>query len=138
MFQPTYNFFNETVTCRASQVTVNFHRESKVVHWIIDRANKQGWKCIPIETEDKRGFPDLLLLRAKEYWQIEVKHLKKKQLITIQDDLRWQKGQLPYMKRALTLDLNYMLAVGKDNQIAFIKGENNAKRSDYPDYTRLI
>lgn len=62
----------------------------------------------------------MLLLKGDSYLMIEGKRLKKKQLNSIEDDLTYQFGQLAFMKRALTLDLCYMLAVGKGSKIAYI------------------
>jgi len=141
MFAEEYLFLENTVvTCKSLRVTTRFLKEDKMYEYINKIASKERWKVLRIDTTRKMGFPDLLLLRGPKYWQIEAKLLKKKNLISIEDDLHWQFGQLAYMQRALTINLNYILTVAKDNTIAFIKGVENetTKRADYPDFIKLI
>lgn len=118
--------------------TSDLDLETGVYEEIKRRANKFGWRYLRVDTTDQKGFPDILLLRKGEYWLIEGKLLKKKKLSSISDDIHWQFGQQAVMKRSITLNLNYMLAVGKGREVAFIKGESNDGRSDYPDFIGLI
>lgn len=128
------------VECVVLQTATEFNKEVKVTDFIKRVSQKSGWKCLKIDTTGQIGFPDNLLLKRATYWQIEAKLLKKKKLVSIEDDLRYQFGQIAYMKRAFTLGLNYMLVVGKGHKIAFIKGTSNhaTKCSDYPDFVRQI
>lgn len=73
-----------------------------------------------METQGQDGFPDILMLRGPEYLLIESKRLKTKKLVTIEDNLKFEFGQLPFAKRAFTLNLSYLLVVVKHNTIAFI------------------
>lgn len=139
MFLSSYTFFNSTVVCRTFDTAVEFDKETKIYTFLKNRASKLNWHYSRIDTDGQIGFPDILLLKKSTYWQIEAKLLKKKSLKNIQDDLRWQFGQLAYMKQALTLGLNYMLVVSKNNTIAFImQGGLNNDITDYPDFVRLL
>lgn len=121
MFKPTYNFFGHELDCTVRHTSKAFKLEVKDMYpWLKIAFSK--WKWHRIDTVNQIGFPDILLLQGGRYRLIEAKILKKKQLNTIEDDLVFQPGQIPFMKRSLTLNLDYILVVAKDNQIAFIKG----------------
>lgn len=105
---------------------LEFSIEDKGVAWLRDRARLGGWKFHKIDTINQMGFPDVLLLKGVDYWLIECKRLKKKALNNLADDLAWQPGQLSYFKRSLTLNLNYVLTVFKNNEVIIFTGENNA------------
>lgn len=135
MFKPTYKVFNSDVACRTVQVTSNFVQETDSYEYLKNIAQPFGWKCIRIDTVGQQGFPDILMLRKNEYWLIESKRLKKKSLDVIEDDVVWQFGQLAFAKRALTLELNYMIVVVKHKTIAYIKGVHDAESIiSYPDF----
>ncbi len=118
IFQPTYDFFGRSISCRVIETDRQFSRETVTYSFIKQRW--ATWKYHRIDTTDQIGFPDVLLLKDYRALLIEGKLLKKKALKCIQDDIKFQPGQLPYMKRSLTLGLPYLLAVGKGNLIAFI------------------
>lgn len=120
MFQDTYNFFNHELTCYHEKVGSWFKLENDSYSYIKHVFQAKGWKYHRIDTVNAQGFPDILLLKGPIYLSIESKRLKKKQLNSIENDLKWQFGQLGYMKRSLSLELNYILSVVKDNHIAYI------------------
>jgi hypothetical protein len=132
--------FDSPLVCKVVQTSGEFPLESKVYAYLKTLTRQDHWKFLRVDTTDQKGFPDILLLKQRTYWQIEAKLLKKKQLVSLEDDLHWQFGQVGYMKRALTLNLNYMLVVAKDTSIAFIKGDSNdrTKYVDYPHFVRCL
>ena len=140
MFETDYIFKETAVVCLAKRTTVVFSKESNIYSYLKRLSQNAGWKFLRVDTTNQMGFPDILLLKGNTYWQIEAKLLKKKKLVTIEDDLKFQFGQLAYMKRALTLNLNYALVVAKDTTIAFITGATNeeTKRSDYTNIIRFL
>lgn len=120
-------------------MVATFSNEKKLTDYLKKLTQKAGWKYLRVDTANQMGFPDILLLKQKTYWQIEAKILRKKQLVSLEDDIKWQYGQIGYMKRALTLNLNYMLVVAKDNSIVFIKGDHNdTKCSCYPHFVEQL
>lgn len=140
MFSDSYSFFNDTVTCLSKQVTVKFPLETTLTTYIKKISRKARWKYVKVDTVNQIGFPDILLLRQADYWQIEAKILRKKALTSIEDDLRWKFGQIGYMKNALTRNLNYILIVAKNSHIAFIKGASNEQIicKDYPKFIKRL
>ncbi len=138
MFLRHYDFFGSTVECIILQTAVEFNTETNIYKYIKKASTKAYWKYLRIDTKSKIGFPDVLLLRKDNYWQIEAKMLRKNKLISLQDDLKWQFGQLAYMKNAFSRNLNYMLVVGKNNSIAFLIGGYNAKSVSYPDFVKCL
>lgn len=139
MFFKEYTLFGSTVVGKEILTTVDFKLETKIYDYVKRIFQKDQWKYLRVDTQNQIGFPDVLLLKEATYWQIEAKLLKKKQLKDIASDLRWEYGQLAYFKRALTLNLNYMLAVAKKDRIIFFKGVSNERQCpDYPYPIRCI
>jgi hypothetical protein len=120
MFKQEYDFFGHKLACWYMTVGTTFTLELKSYPFIKKVWNARGYKAIRMETSHPDGFPDFLIIKGKEYILMEVKVLKKKQLKVLEDDLVWQFGQLPYMKRSLSQGFNYILTVVKDNQLAYI------------------
>lgn len=119
IFQASYSFFGNPVGCSVIETNKNFKLEIPDVYpWL--KGHYKGWKFMRTETPDQRGMPDLLLLQGDKYLMIEAKVLKQKKLVSIEDNLHWQFGQIAFMKRAITLGLSYKLVVAKNNLIAFI------------------
>ena len=118
MFKDTYNFFGQDLICIRRKVNKTFVVESDVDHFI--KKIFKGWKYIKVDTVNQIGFPDNLLMKDSRYILIESKMLKKKELNVLEDDLKWQPGQLPFMKQALMLGLSYKLVVAKGNTLAYI------------------
>ena len=137
-FQDQYTLLNSVAECRVISSATEFSLEKQLTNFLSRLTRKAGWKYLRIDTTDQQGFPDILLLKRDTYWQIEAKLLKKKRLVSLENDLRYEFGQVAYMKRAFTLGLNYMLVVSKGSKIAFIKGipPNETQCSDYPDFIR--
>ena len=140
MFKSWYKLLDkDVVVCDTIQTTTSFPKESDLTDYLGKTMRKAGWKYLRVDTVNQMGFPDILLLKGTHYWQIEAKILRKKRLVSLEDDLKWQFGQIGYFKRALSLNLNYMLIVAKDNTVAYIKGENNVQQCfDYPNFIKLI
>ena len=140
MFESWYKLLDkDVVVCDVIQTATSFPKESNLTDYLGKVTRKAGWKYLRVDTVNQMGFPDILLLKGSDYWQIEAKILRKKKLVSLEDDLKWQFGQIGYFKRALSLNLNYMLVVAKGNNIAYIKGENNVQQCfNYTNVTKLI
>ena len=120
------------VSCKGT-----IQKESDYYPYIKRAAESLNWLYNRIETCDKRGMPDILVTRGDEYWLIEVKRLKKKELKSIEDDLHWQFGQLAFMKNCMRNGSRYILVVVKENTVLWLKGDYN-EHLDYPDFTQLL
>lgn len=105
---------------------------------VIKRAAEScNWLYNRIDTCDKRGMPDILVSRGPEYWYIEVKRLKKKELVCIEDDLTWQFGQLAFLKSCMRNRSRYILVVVKENITLWLKGDYD-EHLNYPDFTQQL
>lgn len=138
MFSTGYKLFNFTLVGETLRTKVKFKKESDIYKFLRPKVRKLGWKYLRVDTTNQIGFPDVLLLKEKEYWQLEAKLLKKKELLNLEDDLKWQYGQIAYMTTALSRNLNYILVVAKETTITFIKGDHNVQCPDYPDFIRRL
>jgi len=127
VFEQNYKLFNSVLACDVFKVGTDFKKETQVYEFLTKHFSALGWKCARVETVDQDGFPDMLLLSKHSYLLIEAKLLHKDKLENIKDDLVWQFGQLATFARALTLELKYILVVGKHNQLAYIKRQETIK-----------
>ena len=126
---------NVATVCTTLNTVATFSKEPKIHTVLKVLTRKKYWKYCRIETVNQIGMPDALLLRGDTYWLVEAKILKKKQLVSLENDLVWQFGQIAFMQKSLKNKLNYMLAVGKDNMLALIIGDYHAREcSNYPDF----
>ena len=125
VFQLNYDLFGQHVVCTTVQAPEPFKLEVDMYRFIKKHVVKEGYMFLRIDTTDQRGYPDITLFREQEYQLIEAKLLKKNQLESIADDLRFEFGQLAFAVRALSLGLNYTLAVGRGRQLAIIQGIDN-------------
>ena len=125
VFQSTYQLLGMELACNIVQVPTPFKLEKDTYTYIRSRSVENGWKFLRIDTIDQIGYPDISIFREDTYNLIECKLLRKKQLASIEDDLHFEFGQLQFAVRAIKLNLNYTLAVGKGNQLAFIQGHYN-------------
>ncbi len=125
VFQPNYTLFGMELTCNIVSAPNPFKLERQTYHFIRKHSVEDYWKVLRIDTTDQIGYPDLSLYKEQSYNLIECKLLKKKNLVSIEDDISFEFGQFPFMVRALKLKLNYTLAVAKGNQLAFIQGTYN-------------
>lgn len=123
MFQEEYNFFNKTLLCLVRHRSVLFDRETAIYSYIINKFTKLDYNVYRVDTKNQIGFPDMLLLSPTSTLLFEAKMLKKKALISIQDDLGWQQGQIAFMMNAINKQLPYALIVAKNYSIAYIAGE---------------
>lgn len=137
MFLSSYDCFGSVAVCEVLQTATLFNKEQKIYEFITKLATKQNWKAVRVDTVGQIGFPDMLLLKSDCYWQIEAKQLKKSKLLSLEDDISWEFGQFAYMKRALSLNLNYILAVSKGNKLAIIKGDYCEQRECF-NYSDLV
>lgn len=137
MFQERYNVFGVEVRCVVTQCASTFPRESSLYTHVRRIALARDWRYIRVDTQDQIGFPDILLMRKREFWLIEGKMLKKRQLRSLEDDLQWQFGQLAFMNRALVSGVPYILAVAKGDCLAYISGVENDVAC-YPDFVELV
>lgn len=136
MFAERYALFDSTWACRSWQVQAKIANETGTYGYIKKLVRSHGWKYKRVETIDQDGFPDIMVFKGPNYWAIESKMLTKRKLVRIEDDLKWQPGQLPFMKRSHTLNMNYMLLIYGKGTMASIIGDYNEQRVDYPDFIR--
>lgn len=136
MWHKSYKFFNTVLVCDAYQTGTVFLKEQKIYDYI-SRATHYNYNRI--ETSGQDGFPDILLLGVNDYTLIEAKIARKVHLDSIEDDLKWQFGQLGRFKKALTRHQNYRVVVGARNMLLDIKGEyNDSKLIDYIQSLRFV
>lgn len=125
VFKKQYFLFNNSLVCDYYQTGEYFKKETDIYNYI---ARNTSYFFYRTETVGQDGFPDVLLLRGGFYAQIEAKMLRKKQLLRIENDLKFEFGQLPYMQRAFRLGLNYFLVVAKDDTLAAIRSVKNERK----------
>jgi hypothetical protein len=118
-FKQSYIFFGHSVDCLTIETNTTFKLEVPDMYPYLKKYCNT-WKFQRIDTTNQIGFPDILLLKKGDYVLMEAKILKKKQLNSIEDDLKFEFGQIAFMKRSLTLGLSYILVVAKGNLISFI------------------
>lgn len=126
MFDKRYSLFELELSCETITTNSKFKIESETYKYIKEKLTSNGYKYYRIDTVDQIGFPDILALKKKEYILIEAKILKKKHLKSITDDLEWQFGQVAFAVRAFSMNLNYLIAVGKENNLSLIGREAKA------------
>lgn len=109
-------------------------REQAFYAWLKRAAERRGWLYLRLETRNQDGLPDCLVTRGPEYWLIEIKCLKKPRLLSIQDDLTWQFGQLAMLKKCLA-QARYMLIVIHTDYIGyFVRKGAHHEPGHYPDF----
>lgn len=123
MFLNSYNLFGEELHCLTWQCSSKFKLEADSYTYLKRKANNAGTRYIRVDTVNQIGFPDILLLRQDEYCMIEVKRLKRKKLVSLENNLDWQYGQVAFALRAIKLKESYALAVVVDNTLALISKE---------------
>lgn len=123
MFSERYQFFDMELVSWEIETNSNFRLERDAYSYLKTLSTTNGYRYIRIETEGQQGFPDILLLRKKEYLLIEAKRLNKTKLVKIEDDLKWQFGQIAFAVRSFRLDMEYVIAVCKYNNLVFIGQE---------------
>ena len=138
MILKEYNFLGEKIYCKSIITKLEFSYEFEIYSLIKRTATKAGYRYIRIDTQGQQGFPDILLLKGQKYIQIEAKFLRRKQLNSIVDDLKWQFGQIAYMKRSFMNNENYILAVAKDHMLWFFTGGNFVKSTHYTQFVKLF
>jgi hypothetical protein len=110
---------------------------------IREAAYKCGWLYHRIETVDQRGQPDILVTNGSEYWFIEVKVLHKSKLVDLQEDLKWQFGQLGFMARCFQNRTHYILAViadrsNKGASVLFLMQDEVFQRFGEPSFIKAL
>lgn len=136
IFKPTYNVFGFTLV--GTTIPASVTAETSVYKVIKTRAEQYNWLYYRLENKFQQGIPDIILFRKNEYWFIEAKLLKRKQLLKPEDNLTWQFGQLAFMVNCLKTQSKYMLAVGSTSGlIAFYVGVYNGTE-DFPDFVRQL
>jgi len=128
MFEKNYNFFGVELDCQVLTFSSTFHKESDAYAYLKKISTAAGYKYTRIETVNQIGFPDIILLKGERYFLIEAKRLDKKNLTSLEDDLKWQFGQIAFAVRSVTLELSYALVVCKDNKLAIIGQEQTLCR----------
>ena len=123
MFKPAYELFGLELVCSVIETSSNFKSEKDSYSYIKKLATSNGWKYARIDTVDQIGFPDILILREDDYYLFEAKKLKQKTLVSLEDSLEWQFGQLAFAVRAFTLKLSYAITVCYENKLAIIGRE---------------
>lgn len=126
------NFFGFELV--GTTVSTSIEKELSVYRYIKVRAPLYLWRYVRLENKFQSGIPDIMLFRGNDYWLIECKVLHKKNLVALQDDLKWQYGQLAFAVDSLKRRMKYMLAVGqKPNKLTFYMGEYNGAEN-FPDF----
>lgn len=123
-FNKTYDFFGVPLVCNVLRTSGTFALETDIYKFINKRTRNDAL-FKRVETTLQDGFPDIALFRGVEFLLIECKLLRKKRLVSVQDDLTFEYGQLPFMFNAVELKLNYALTVAKGNELAFIRAKDN-------------
>lgn len=111
-------FFGHNLTCIVHQTNCHFKTETR--SYIYLKQLFKGWKFNRIDTQRQQGFPDCLILKEDRYLLLECKQLKRKKLVSLEDNLTWQFGQLSFAERAFEHRLTYLITVAKGNEMAFI------------------
>jgi len=124
VFSDTYSFFDIELVCFSIETSSMFKVEKDSYTYLKRLSTTNGYKYYRIDTAGQIGFPDILLLKEREYCLIEVKRLENKNLVSLEDNLKWQYGQIAFALRSFKLNLDYLLAVCKENKLAFIGKEN--------------
>lgn len=128
MFQKRYDLMSLGLIVEVIDISFKFRLEIDIYAYIKRLTQLAGFKYHRIDTVNQQGFPDILLLKNDDYCLIEAKMLKKKKLVSLEDDLEWQFGQIAYAVRAVTLEHDYLLAVGRHNKLALIGQEQTLCR----------
>ena len=134
-FLPEYTIFGLKVVATVFDTKRFFNEEKKLTTHLKRASSKSGWRFLKVDTDVQIGFPDVLLLKKERFWLIESKILKKKNLIKLEDDLKWQPIQISFMVDALRRKLNYSLFVGFKKQLCVIQGDylNDNNSANHPD-----
>jgi len=125
MFEESYTMLGIELAVKEVTVGSFFRLESDIYNYLKRTTTSGGYKYQRMETVDQDGFPDVLLFKQEEYCLIEAKRLQKKFLASLEDDLKWQFGQIGFAVRCFTLNMDYLLVVGKANKLAFIGQEQS-------------
>lgn len=123
MFANRYEMLGMELVVVSLTTGSNFQLETKIYDYLKAKLTANDYKYYRIDTKAQMGFPDVLALKGDSYCLIEAKRLKKSKLVSLEDDLEWQFGQIAFAIRAFSLDLNYLIAVGKGSSLAFIGKE---------------
>lgn len=138
MFKTEYNVLGSPLHGVVAPCRGTISREADYYSVIKRAAESRNWLYNRIETCDKRGMPDIFVTRGSEYWYVEVKRLRKKNLQSIEDDLHWQFGQLAFLKNCMRNRSRYILVVAHTNSALWLKGEYQDEHIDYPDFVKQL
>lgn len=128
MFADRYEMLGVELVVVRLATSSNFKLETKVYDCLKSKLTGKGYNYYRIDTKAQMGFPDILALKGDSYCLIEAKILKKAKLVSLEDDLEWQFGQIAFALRAFSLDLNYLIAVGKGSSLVLIGKEKTICR----------
>ena len=121
MFLANYTIFEDEYVCTIVQSKSVFNKEMAVYPKLKTVFEKDGWLFNRVETGGKDGIPDIFIAKGDDYYFIEVKMLHKKALKNVADDLKWQFGQLAFLKKAAMKKIHYILLVVKESTCCFIR-----------------
>lgn len=124
MFNEQYTLFGLELVCWQFETSSSFPLERDAYAYIKRLSSANKYRYIRVETIGQDGFPDILMLQGTEYLLNEIKRLKKKRLVSIEDDLEWQFGQLGFAVRSMTMGMSYVLSVCKESKLAIIGQEH--------------
>lgn len=123
MFLTNYTLFGAELVSWTIETNSSFVLEKDAYSYLKKVSTSSGYKYLRIDTVAQIGFPDILILKADTYCLIEAKRLERKNLEELENDLKWQYGQIAFAVRAFMLDLSYVLVVCKENKLAVIGKE---------------
>lgn len=99
--------------------------ESDLYVALRERCTELGWTYYKMDVKHSVGFPDILVIRGSEYVLMECKLLRKKALVSVKDDLKWEFGQIPTALKLVRSSCEYVMVVGREHTIAFLKGAHH-------------
>ena len=122
----TYDVFGVCYACTEAHARTTFDREFDVYPRLKEAFESCGWLFNRVETAQKDGFPDIIVAKGDDYFFVEVKMLHKRVLKDIAEDLKWQFGQLAFLKKADMRGVHYLLVVAKEDRLFFIRRNHAA------------
>lgn len=123
MFAAEYNVLGTVFRTVWLKLGRTVRIETELYPYIKNTVQANGYMYNRIETPAQDGVPDILITQGMSYSWIEVKRLTKPKLQVVEDDLKWQFGQLGFLKRCAHSKTAYVLAVVKQDNLCLLHSE---------------